>query len=72
MYLAGCYCELGNLFTFEVSIRNDHKLIQSGPYHTVRHPGYLGVLLSVAGVSCWNACPVSLSIYHAPNQHSFL
>ncbi|KAJ7901725.1 hypothetical protein B0H14DRAFT_2329757 [Mycena olivaceomarginata] len=54
-----CYCELGNLFTFEVSIRNDHKLIQSGPYHTVRHPGYLGVLLSVAGVSCWNACPGS-------------
>ncbi|KAJ7925197.1 hypothetical protein B0H13DRAFT_1975453 [Mycena leptocephala] len=54
-----CYRELGHLFTFEVSIRDDHRLIQTGPYHAVRHPGYLGVLLTVAGVFCWNACPGS-------------
>ncbi|KAJ7096430.1 hypothetical protein C8R44DRAFT_644281 [Mycena epipterygia] len=54
-----CYRELGDLFTFEMSIRDDHKLVQTGPYHTVRHPGYAGVLLSVAGVCCWNACPGS-------------
>ncbi|KAJ7680221.1 hypothetical protein DFH06DRAFT_973756 [Mycena polygramma] len=51
-----CYRELGQFFTFEVSIHDDHKLVQTGPYHTVRHPGYLGVLLTVAGVFCWNAC----------------
>ncbi|KAJ7209482.1 hypothetical protein GGX14DRAFT_630272 [Mycena pura] len=54
-----CFRELGNLFTFEVSIREDHRLVQTGPYHLVRHPGYTGVLLSVAGVVCWNACPGS-------------
>ncbi|KAJ6499405.1 hypothetical protein C8R45DRAFT_1093614 [Mycena sanguinolenta] len=54
-----CYYELGNLFTFEVSIRDDHRLIQTGPYTTVRHPGYLGVLLTVIGVFCWTACPGS-------------
>ncbi|KAF7361962.1 Protein-S-isoprenylcysteine O-methyltransferase [Mycena venus] len=56
-HLLRCYCELGNLFTFEVSIPT--KLIQTGPYHAVRHPGYLGVLLTVAGVFCWIACPGS-------------
>ncbi|KAJ6593797.1 hypothetical protein B0H19DRAFT_916784 [Mycena capillaripes] len=54
-----CYRELGHLFTFEISIRDDHKLVQTGPYHAVRHPGYLGVILTVAGVFCWNACPGS-------------
>ncbi|KAF8210118.1 hypothetical protein K438DRAFT_1710692 [Mycena galopus ATCC 62051] len=54
-----CYCELGNLFTFEISIRDDHKLIQTGPYTAVRHPGYLGVLLTVVGVFCWTVCPGS-------------
>ncbi|KAK7057259.1 protein-S-isoprenylcysteine O-methyltransferase [Favolaschia claudopus] len=54
-----CYCELGNLFTFEVSIRDDHKLVQTGLYSRVRHPGYLGVLLTVLGVFCWTACPGS-------------
>ncbi|KAJ6586812.1 hypothetical protein DFH09DRAFT_1141604 [Mycena vulgaris] len=51
-----CYRELGNLFTFEVSIRQNHRLVQTGPYHTVRHPGYAGVFLTVAGVFCSNAC----------------
>ncbi|KAJ7703309.1 hypothetical protein B0H17DRAFT_922837 [Mycena rosella] len=54
-----CYRELGNLFTFEVSIRQNHKLVQTGPYHTVRHPGYAGVFLTVAGVVCLNASPGS-------------
>ncbi|KAJ7502725.1 hypothetical protein B0H11DRAFT_1711813 [Mycena galericulata] len=54
-----CYRELGNLFTFEVSIRNDHKLVQTGPYHVVRHPAYTGVLLTVAGVCCFNSSPGS-------------
>ena len=32
------YRALGNLFTFELSIRKDHKLITSGPYSMVRYP----------------------------------
>ncbi|CAK5281458.1 unnamed protein product [Mycena citricolor] len=54
-----CYCELGNLFTFEVSIRNDHRLVQSGPYDAVRHPGYTGIILAVSGVFCFSFAPGS-------------
>ncbi|OAX34700.1 ICMT-domain-containing protein, partial [Rhizopogon vinicolor AM-OR11-026] len=38
-----CYRTLGRLFTFELSIRQDHKLVTSGPYSIVRHPSYTGV-----------------------------
>ncbi|KAJ7287644.1 hypothetical protein C8J57DRAFT_1431156 [Mycena rebaudengoi] len=54
-----CYCELGKSFTFEMSIRDGHKLVQSGPYQWARHPGYTGILLIVLGFFCWNACPGS-------------
>ncbi|KAJ7078941.1 hypothetical protein B0H15DRAFT_924746 [Mycena belliarum] len=54
-----CYRELGTLFTFEMCIRQNHKLVQTGPYHMVRHPGYTGVLLTVGGLFCSNACPGS-------------
>jgi len=50
-----CYRELGRLFTFEMAIRKDHRLITSGPYSIVRHPAYTGVLLTVVGIVCWHA-----------------
>jgi len=40
---------LGNQFTFELSMRKDHKLITSGPYSVVRHPAYMGLMLSMLG-----------------------
>ena len=48
-----CYRELGKYFTFEVTILKDHKLITSGPYSYVRHPGYTGVCLCLAGMAIW-------------------
>lgn len=45
-----CYQALGRLFTFELSLRDDHKLITSGPYSLVRHPSYTGNFLIVAGM----------------------
>jgi len=36
---------LGRLFTVNVAIRTDHRLIDSGPYRYVRHPAYTAVLL---------------------------
>ncbi|KAI1791148.1 hypothetical protein LXA43DRAFT_889735 [Ganoderma leucocontextum] len=44
-----CYRELGHLFTWEVAVRDDHKLVTTGPYSIVRHPGYTGYYLLLAG-----------------------
>jgi protein-S-isoprenylcysteine O-methyltransferase Ste14 len=40
---------LGRLFTITVSIREDHRLIDKGPYRLVRHPSYTALLLVHAG-----------------------
>ena len=45
-----CFRALGRLFTFEMSIRDEHKLITNGPYSVVRHPSYTGALLTVIGI----------------------
>ncbi|TFY55122.1 hypothetical protein EVG20_g9435 [Dentipellis fragilis] len=41
---------LGPLFTYQLSIRDKHHLVTSGPYAHVRHPGYLGATLTFAGI----------------------
>jgi protein-S-isoprenylcysteine O-methyltransferase Ste14 len=58
---------LGRLMIHEAAVREDHVLIESGPYRFVRHPvyaGYLALLLG-SGVASLNVCvcllwPVSL------------
>ncbi|KAF5389480.1 hypothetical protein D9757_004304 [Collybiopsis confluens] len=45
-----CYRELGRLFTFEMSIMKEHRLIVSGPYAFVRHPAYTGLLCTLTGI----------------------
>ena len=57
-----CYRALGRLFTFEMSIRDNHELVTDGPYGWVRHPAYTGILLIVAGVVLWHATEVGLSL----------
>jgi len=44
------YRALGPLFTFELSIRDQHKLITTGPYSIVRHPSYMGSLTFIPGI----------------------
>ncbi|TFK91287.1 hypothetical protein K466DRAFT_542025 [Polyporus arcularius HHB13444] len=44
------YHTLGELFTFEVLVTPDHRLITSGPYAHVRHPSYTGIALLLLGV----------------------
>ncbi|PYI54109.1 MAG: protein-S-isoprenylcysteine methyltransferase [Verrucomicrobia bacterium] len=41
---------LGRYFTVDVSISAEHKLIDSGPYHCIRHPTYTGALLAFLGL----------------------
>ncbi|KAF8556503.1 hypothetical protein OG21DRAFT_1521047 [Imleria badia] len=40
---------LGPFFTFEQCLRKEHRLITSGPYAMVRHPGYGGLLMCLVG-----------------------
>jgi len=48
---AWCFKSLGTLFTFEISIQDDHALVTSGPYSWVRHPSYTGVFMTLLGSS---------------------
>ncbi|PWV53856.1 isoprenylcysteine carboxylmethyltransferase family protein [Chitinophaga sp. S165] len=40
---------LGRYFTVDVAIRSDHKIVRKGVYRYLRHPSYLGVLVSFLG-----------------------
>jgi protein-S-isoprenylcysteine O-methyltransferase Ste14 len=46
-----CYKSLGDLFTFDLCVKPDHKLVTTGPYSFVRHPAYLGSLCLMAGLT---------------------
>jgi protein-S-isoprenylcysteine O-methyltransferase Ste14 len=41
---------LGRYFTVNVAIQKEHELIERGMYRHIRHPSYLGSLLSFLGV----------------------
>jgi len=47
---------LGSFFTRSVAISPDHRVVTTGPYRYVRHPGYAGALLSLVGLALtlWN------------------
>jgi len=40
---------LDRFFTFVVTISDDHRVVSTGPYRVIRHPGYAGALLALAG-----------------------
>lgn len=44
-----CHRTLGRFFTWEVAVRDSHRLIIHGPYSIVRHPSYAGWFLIVIG-----------------------
>ena len=42
---------LKQYFTYSVAKVDDHKLIETGLYKIIRHPGYLGQLIIFIGIS---------------------
>ena len=49
VYLSGI--TLGRLYSKDVTIQENHKLVTSGVYSHIRHPRYLGGILSSIGLS---------------------
>ncbi|KAG1733698.1 hypothetical protein EDB19DRAFT_1207656 [Suillus lakei] len=45
-----CMSTLGKLWSFQLSVRKEHRLVTSGPYSVVRHPSYTGLLLQSVGI----------------------
>lgn len=45
-----CYKTLGQFFTYEITIRKSHKLIETGPYAYVRHPSYTFAIMLATGM----------------------
>ncbi|KIJ59648.1 hypothetical protein HYDPIDRAFT_140433 [Hydnomerulius pinastri MD-312] len=54
-----CFQELGQLFTFDLTILPEHKLVTSGFYQYVRHPSYTGSLLLIMGLTLSHLTPGS-------------
>lgn len=56
------FSRLGHMFTYEMSVLKDHKLITDGPYAWVRHPAYTGVFLFFISAGCCITAEVSLGM----------
>lgn len=52
---------MGRHFTHQLAVRRDHKLITTGPYAIVRHPGYMFAALGTLGMSLIIASPDSFT-----------
>jgi protein-S-isoprenylcysteine O-methyltransferase Ste14 len=57
---------LGRFWSGVVALKQDHQLIQSGPYRVVRHPLYSGIILAAIGmavcVTTWSSVLGMLSL----------
>jgi protein-S-isoprenylcysteine O-methyltransferase Ste14 len=42
---------LGQFFSLNVRVVEDHRVVDKGPYRWVRHPSYTGVLITFIGLS---------------------
>ena len=57
---------LGRMFTTNVAIRKNHKLIEKGLYRYLRHPSYSGLLLEFLALGFYYANWLSMITLMAP------
>lgn len=61
-----CFRVLGSFFTGAVTVRADHRVIDTGAYRWVRHPSYSAAILMVVGIAVamasWAGVVVSLVV----------
>ena len=57
---------LGKYFTVDVSIQNEHKVVQHGMYKYVRHPSYTGLLIEFLGLAFYFGTWMSVIILMIP------
>lgn len=50
---------LGKYFSVHIEIKDNHELIETGPYRFIRHPAYAGNLLQAVGI------PLILDAYYS-------
>lgn len=63
---------LGRLFTYDVAIAADHRVVDTGPYRHVRHPAYAGSLLTFVGLGVCGGNALSLLVLVTPIALAFL
>jgi protein-S-isoprenylcysteine O-methyltransferase len=63
---------LGRLFTFDVAVTADQRVVDNGPYRFVRHPAYTGSLLTFVGLGLCGGNLVSLLVLVTPIALAFL
>lgn len=50
---------LGKYFSVHIEIKDNHELVESGPYRFIRHPAYAGNILQAIGI------PLMLNAYYS-------
>lgn len=58
---------LNDFFSFDIQKKSTQKVVTTGPYRIIRHPGYLGELLGFLGIAlAFNHIPGSLITFLLP------